>query len=242
MLLPLPLEIWVVTPLPEYKVKPCNGCQASSTSKFRFILLPSIDAVTKHFLSAWHIGATLVRLMSPLLYKSIIRSVCYSVTLISLHSSLLINKLLCTGPPPSPLCPSSSLLTLTGVPARQRLHQHIGSSPRVSQNWPRNPSSRTRRRCSWSLNPGRCRSCSFGPSPLRFHGRIIACNGRWVSSGQTCRQCGSLLRCVSWNTRWHPSPGPSTASLHAQRGAVSIGCRCHQTWGCRWALGAGRPV
>lgn len=143
---------------------------------------------------------------------------------------------------PSSLHPSSLLLTVTGGPARRRPHQHTGSSQRVSQNWPHNPSSRRRRRYSWCVIPGRCRSCSSGPSLLRSHGRIIACTGHWVSSGQTCRQCGSLLRCESWNTRWRLSHAMSTASRRAQRGAASIDCRCRQTWGCRWALGAGRPA
>lgn len=132
--------------------------------------------------------------------------------------------------------------TVTGVPARRRRHQRTSSSLRASQNWPRNPSSRRRKRCSWSVNPGRCRSYSSGPSPLRFRGRIVVCNGRWVSSGQTCRQSGSLSRCASWNTRWRPSRGPSTASQHALRGEASIGCRSRRTWGCKWALVAGRPA
>ena len=146
------------------------------------------------------------------------------------------------GLPSSPLNSSSSLLTLTGGPARRRLHRHTGSSLRASRNWPRNPSSRTRRRCSWSASQGRCRSCSSGPNPLRFRGRIIECTGRWESSGQTCRQCGSLWRCASWSTRWRPSHGPSTASRRAQRGAASICRRSRRTWGCRWAPGAGRPT
>lgn len=143
---------------------------------------------------------------------------------------------------PSSLHPSSLLLTVTGGPARRRPHQHTGSSRRVSQNWPRNPSSRRRRHYSWCVIPGRCRSCSSGPSLLRSRGRIIACTGHWVSSGQTCRQCGSLLRCESWSTRWRLSHAMSTASRRAQRGAASIDCRCRHTWGCRWALGAGRPA
>lgn len=58
---------------------------------------------------------------------------------------------------------------VTVVHARLHLYQHIGFSQRVSQNWLRNPSSRRRRHCSWSWSPSRCRSCSFGPSPLHFH-------------------------------------------------------------------------
>lgn len=170
--------------------------------------------------------------------------------LTSMHWSLLIDHCILKAVATSvyrfshlpSLHPSSSLLTVTGVPARQRLRQRTGSSPRVSQNWPRNPSSRRRRHYSWCGNPGQCRSCSSGLSLLRFHGRIIVCTGRWVSSGQTCRQCGFLLRCASWNTQWRPSHGTSTASRRAQRGAGSIGCHSRHTWDCRWAPGAGRPA
>lgn len=142
----------------------------------------------------------------------------------------------------SPIIIIIIILTVTGVPARQRRHLHTGSSPRVSQNWPRNPSSHTRRHYSWCASPGRCRSYSSGLSLLHFHGRIIACSGHWVSSGQTCRQCGFLSKCASWNTRWHPSHGTSTASRRAPTGAASICHHFHHTWGCRWALGAGRPA
>lgn len=131
---------------------------------------------------------------------------------------------------------------MIGAPARQHLHQRTGSSPKASQSWPHNQSSRRKKRCSWSVNRGQCRSCSSGPSPLHYRGRTTEYTGRWVSSGQTCRQCGSLLRCVSWNTRWPPSHGPSTASQHALRGAASIGCHCHHTWGCRSAQGVERPA
>lgn len=126
--------------------------------------------------------------------------------------------------------------------AMQRPRLHTGFSLRVSQSWLRNQSSRRRTHYSWSLSPDRCRNCSSGPGPQHFHGRITACSGHWVSSAQTCRQCGSLWRCASWNTRWHPFLSQSTASQPALRGAVSICCRFHHTWGCRWALGAGRPA
>lgn len=131
---------------------------------------------------------------------------------------------------------------MTGVHARQHLRLRTGSSPRVSQNWPHNPSSRRRRRCSWSASPGQCRSCSSGPSPLRSRERTKECNERWVNSGRTCRRCGCLWRCASWNTRWHPFRGASTASQPARRGAGSICRRSRRTWGCRWAPVAGRPA
>lgn len=110
------------------------------------------------------------------------------------------------------------------------------------QSWPHNPSSRRKRRYSLCVNPGQCRSCSSGPSLLHFHGKIIECTVHWASSGQTCRQCDSPLKCVSWNTQWPPSPGKNTANQLALRGAGSIGCRSHHTWGCRLALGAERPT
>lgn len=136
----------------------------------------------------------------------------------------------------------AEVLTVTGEPAKPRPRRRTGSSQMAFQSWPRNPSSRRRRCYSWSVSPGQCRSCSSDPSPQRSRGRRAACSGHWASTGQTCRQCGSLSRCESWNTRWSPSHARCTASQRAQRGAGSSGCRCHQTWGCRWVLGAGRPA
>lgn len=134
------------------------------------------------------------------------------------------------------------LLTVNGVPAMQHLYQHKGSSLMAFQSWPRSPSSRRRRRYSLCVNLGQCRSCSSGPSLLHFHGKTITCTVQWASSGQTCKQCGSPSRCVSWNTQWPPFRGTNTASQLGLRGAGSIGCHCHRTWGCRLVLGAGKPA
>uniref|UniRef100_A0A9J8B8W3 Chromosome 9 open reading frame 85 n=1 Tax=Cyprinus carpio carpio TaxID=630221 RepID=A0A9J8B8W3_CYPCA len=44
------------------------------------------------------------------------------------------------------------------------------------------------------------------------------------------------------STQWRPSPGQSTANLHAQKDGESSGCRFHRTSWCKWAPVEGRPA
>ena len=134
------------------------------------------------------------------------------------------------------------LITASWGHARRRPRRRTGSSPRASPSLRRIPSSRRRRRCSWSASPGQCRSCSSGPGPPHCRARRAACSAHWASSAQTCRRCGCRGTCAPWSTRWRPSRGPSIASRRAPIGAGSNGWHCRHTWGCRWAPGAGRPA